>query len=888
MRAVFEWLDAHPLFYWELAAGSTLLLLGWIGLGVWSAAREKPLRWATAGFALLLLLFLFAWRWPFLFCASEYNPDESQFIAGALALTRDPVFWRSVDGVTSGPLDFYALLPLHWLGLPLDFFGARLTALILTWALLLLLHRAFRRQVSSGVAQLAVLPAAVFFATAIAPDFVHYSSELTPLALLALAVCWIERFPLAAAFVAGCLPWAKLQASPLAVVLVGWQLWQEWRAGPAGTRNWRRLGALAASAAAPAVITLLLVAATGQFGHFYRRFILQNVAYVQGGMPFGKVLSELNRFASESGLFFPWLFSALLFLGVLGVVHLRQRAETPPQLWRDLSRHARERGLIIGWIGAVLLFLLGAGAIYVKRRQVLPALFWLGGLLTAVALFCIAAPARSSLHYLLFLTVPLTYWSGTLLCDLWARGAARLVLAGLALIFALVPLQQRIKGPIPTMVGHLVQHWRQPYTPLGEVLRHWHYPGARLALWGWMSYAYVEGGLPQATQDTVSQWCILDVPQREYYRATFLADLQRTQPEVFVDAVGPGAPFFFVRATQAHEIYPELAAYVRQHYRLVVDLQHARVYVRTDFLEKHPLSASELRRLVGRGRIDYGQPVEPDAVKPANLPGNWLDGQPVQMIEPPAELSWNLDGTERSIQVDFGIHPKAYTEGVTDGAEFIVELRMPGQPSLQIFHRLLDPMRQPGDRGRLSGEVDLPPYPPGTVLVVRTTAGKNGNSAWDWVYFSGLRFSHSPFYSVRQFPGFRRAPSRVDCAYPYLVHHNGEWLLMLPPPSALTFVLDGDERQLNFAYGLQEEAYTGQGQTDGAVFEVELQRDGEPPRNFFVRHLKPLSAAEDRGRQYADLILPHDIRAGDRVVVSIAPGAGTSWDWTYLAALDLR
>ena len=109
MRAVFEWLDAHPASYWIPAILATLALIGWIALGVRAAAREKPLRHSGWVFAVLLLLFLAAWRWPYFFAASEYNPDESQFIAGAMALAHDPVFWRSVDGVTSGPLDFYAL-----------------------------------------------------------------------------------------------------------------------------------------------------------------------------------------------------------------------------------------------------------------------------------------------------------------------------------------------------------------------------------------------------------------------------------------------------------------------------------------------------------------------------------------------------------------------------------------------------------------------------------------------------------------------------------------------------------------------------------------------------------------------------------------------------------
>jgi hypothetical protein len=718
---------------------------------------------------------------------------------------------------------------------------------------------------------------------------VHYSSELAPLALLALALSQIERRPLAAAFVAGCLPWAKLQAAPLAVAVVGWQLWQAWRNRPAGSAlPWRRGAALIGLAAAPSLLGIILVAAFGQFGHFYRRFFLQNVAYVQAGLPFDTVVQDMARFTRESGNFYPWLGATLLLLAVLGLVYLRQQVKPPPQVWRDLKEHAQRKGFIVASIWSGLLFLLGAGTTHMVKKRKLPPTFWLGVALTLMAVVCIVAPARASLHYLLLLTLPLTLWTGVLLCDLWASGNSRRLLAGLAFLCALAPFYPRVGKGTPDMVGLLAEHWRQPYTALGQVLRRWHQPGARMALWGWLSSAYVEGGLSQATQDTVSQWCILDVPQREYYRATFLSDLQRNRPAVFVDAVGPGAPFFFNRATEAHEIYPALADYVRQHYHLVIDLNHARVYARTDILEQHPLPASELKRLVGLSRLDYGMPVKPDVLTPPNLPEGRIDGQIVQMLEPPAELLWRLSGTERSLRIHFGFHPKAYTEGVTDGAEFIAELRMPNQPPLQVFHRLLDPIRRPGDRGPLSAEVDLPPFPPSTEFVVRSTAGKRNNNAWDWVYLGALRFAHSPFYTARQFPGFRRTPHRVDSAYPYVLLHKGEWLFMLPPPSALTFVLDGNERHLGFGYGLQEESYTGPGQTDGASYQVELQRDGEASRTLFARDLNPLAVAEDRGRQYADLTLPADLRPGDRLVVSIGPGAGTSWDWTYLAALDLR
>ncbi|MES1195287.1 MAG: hypothetical protein ABUL65_05280, partial [Opitutus sp.] len=340
----------------------------------------------------------------YLFCASEYNPDESQFIAGAMALARDPVFWRSVDGVTSGPLDFYALLPLHWLGLPLDYFGARFTALILTWLALWFVYRVVRAETPAAVARWGIIPGAAFFAAASAPDFIHYSSELTPIALLALAVYLGGRAPLAAVFVAGCLPWAKLQAAPLAVVIVGWELWQVWKTRREPRSPWRRAGALVASAAAPTFAVLALVVAFGQWEHFFRRFILQNIAYVARGYPANVVAADMLRFARESGHFLPWLWAMVIFLGLGGAACLWWRVRLPARSWF-----------------AVFLF--------------------------AAAVACIATPARASLHYLFFLLVPAMLGTGLLLAGLWSLPRARWPVAALVLACALAPLVARTRQP---------------------------------------------------------------------------------------------------------------------------------------------------------------------------------------------------------------------------------------------------------------------------------------------------------------------------------------------------------------------------------------------------------------------------------------------------------
>ena len=92
-------------------------VLGWLLLMLAAAAVlgsnriKAPPRWF---WWLVLAGALLAFRWPLLWAPHQQNPDESQLIAGAITLRHDPVFWRSVDGVTAGPLDYYPLLPAAW------------------------------------------------------------------------------------------------------------------------------------------------------------------------------------------------------------------------------------------------------------------------------------------------------------------------------------------------------------------------------------------------------------------------------------------------------------------------------------------------------------------------------------------------------------------------------------------------------------------------------------------------------------------------------------------------------------------------------------------------------------------------------------------------------
>jgi hypothetical protein len=380
LKSLFQWLDHHPQSYWYLAVPASLVLALRLGLLLardfrGTAATPRP-GWRDG---LVLLGFLLAWRWPFLLIANDYNPDESQLLAGALTLAHDPVFWRSVDGGSSGPLNYYLMVPWHWLGLPLDYFTARLTSILLTWGALFVCLRTLAGSFGRMAAWLGILPAAAFFATVGHPELTNLSTEHLPLFMIA-AACGLlagrapaERLRLwAACFIAGALPFTKLQTVPLGLALLGWAGWQILREpGATGRLRWRQAGAALVAAALPTLLLAAMAAATGQVEAAVRRYFLQNIIYVG------------DKSSASVG-------------------------ETMRAMWHNSEADGRFP-LLLGTALAGLL----AAAVYFLRQRLRPSgLAVASGGLTLVAIAAIIAPRREFLHYALLLPVPLTLWFG--------------------------------------------------------------------------------------------------------------------------------------------------------------------------------------------------------------------------------------------------------------------------------------------------------------------------------------------------------------------------------------------------------------------------------------------------------------------------------------------
>ena len=136
LNSLLYWSDIPGLYWWVVCSILLLLICGcFLGndaLPNFQYSSRNPLfSLPNLIWALGLFTFLILSRWPRLFYPQSYLIDEDQFLVASWTLARDPLFFRSVETASSGPLNIYPLLLAYlWSPQP-DLFSARLVGLIL-------------------------------------------------------------------------------------------------------------------------------------------------------------------------------------------------------------------------------------------------------------------------------------------------------------------------------------------------------------------------------------------------------------------------------------------------------------------------------------------------------------------------------------------------------------------------------------------------------------------------------------------------------------------------------------------------------------------------------------------------------------------------------------
>ena len=537
MTGILLWFGSEPLAYRVIAFVT-------VSAFVVAALRRQV---GAPVFLALTALTVLAWRWPVFFYPVALNPDEAQALANALKITADPVPWRSFDPGTAGPLQSLVLAVPLLFGLRGDYVMERLVGIAMILGALFALYYAVSWAYGPRVARLALVPPALFFATTTDGDFVHYSSEHLPLLLIAvaLAACSYLAQPagrarrvLAAAIgglALGCIPFAKLQAVPLALPLAAYLA--AGIATQAGTLREIKRESLAAAAAAcaPAVLILTPVILAGAWHDFAVSYVLSAVSYT-AARNFGPAF------------FWPGSMAYRVFaLGSLAVIAFGGIALA-------VRRVALSRAELLAAASAVLL--------------------------CAAAVFAAWKPQHMFAHYLLLIVFPLCWLLANVLGLLekarlpqWAQRAAAVAVT--------VPFAAGAVAALAApnaFVAQLAMDALARPSPVAAAIARYVAPRGVIAVWGWRADLYVETGTLMASQDAVTARESYDGPYQNYYRDRYLSEVAAGRPRVVVDAVAPGS-IFHDRAQRGLETFPALARLVRAHYALGAEVDGIRIFV---------------------------------------------------------------------------------------------------------------------------------------------------------------------------------------------------------------------------------------------------------------------------------------------------------------------
>ncbi|GAB3750144.1 hypothetical protein [Spirosoma pomorum] len=539
----------NPALYWIITYGLCWLLVGAV---IWFRPKLGLVMAAALGLMFLL-------RLPSIVFDNEINPDESQMITQALTLRQDPVYFRSVDGTTAGPLDSYTLVLPSLLGLPFDYITAHLTAFLLIAISLWLVTRTARLWYGETAAIAALLPLIFILGMTQVGDFLHYSSELVPVLLLSLSYYLYatllaqKRSGIARIFLIGILlgmvPFGKLQAVPLAAVVglfVGIHILLQSTLTVSA-----KIGRLIALGAGAILFPLLFVGFMWISG-VYNDFV---TFYIVGNLKYGSDTNQLETLLQLPAYFY----------------------KSGPLCWFIVL--------------ALLSWLVGSLASLRRSVQFTQASFQQTGFITLLflaTLFSVTRTGSGYLHYLFFLMGPLLLgmaygWSQlqqVVQHRSWlGLGASVLILLGFG---AQVVMTYKNKQPINPYPSIWQNGWVVQQSPVSKEVRKYAQPGEKLVVWGWRCDYYVQAQMPQGVNENHTIRSAFEHPLLETYQQRYVRDFIRSTPPVFVDAVGKFNLWMTDRATQGHEMIKPLGDYVRSNYTYVGLINDARIYVRND------------------------------------------------------------------------------------------------------------------------------------------------------------------------------------------------------------------------------------------------------------------------------------------------------------------
>jgi len=548
LMGLHGWLSA------SFSLGGTLIIFSIATEGLrGSAPNEKKELFIDFLFFCLIFLTIVMFKLPLL-TMGEFNMDESYWIAGARTLTRDPRFWVSVDGTTSGPLLYVPLIITHFLFGYLNYGIEKILAFFLWSLIFFITYKTLQNFLVHNFARILILP--LVFAFSFLTDnnsFGYFGSEITPILLISLAIyCYskilacrdkeVAPFLIVAGITLGAVPFSKLQAVPIALTVAIFIFFSF-----ICRESRKNLLIFCLAGIFPTMFVFIYLLTYGVFNDFWQTFILNNIAYTTKDMLGGAHPGMLKRIAN--------------FPAFISTIH-------------DASFFIYTQSVSIVSLSVVII---GNHKKKLQAEQlkhlVLLTLFILA------SIYSIAKPGKEFNHYIFFLFVPLVLSSGYLfgMIDSFSHARQRVILLSLILapviclaLLKIQPLSQQFQ-----QLNHGMDKSRVAKLVMGIAQE-----GDKIALWGFGARYIAETGLTQGTREAMSYYQITKGPRQEYFRKRYIKDFEINKPKFFLDTVSPKDWFFRDRGEYGHEIFPQLKGIIDRSYTLKQDVDGVRIYVR--------------------------------------------------------------------------------------------------------------------------------------------------------------------------------------------------------------------------------------------------------------------------------------------------------------------
>ncbi|KAA9349372.1 hypothetical protein [Larkinella humicola] len=498
---------------------------------------------------------------PFILYNGQINPDESQMLTQAITLKFDPIFWRSVDGTTSGPINSYIILLLKYAGLPFNYLTLHATATGLVIFSLFITYLTLRLFNTIKVSFLSIIIIYSFFFFTNHNDFNHYNSELPSFFLITLAIYILaytyhnKKIPIYLyilfSIICCLIPFAKLQGGPLAILYLLYEFFIILK------RKLNKTAAIVGLGSGMVIVGGSLLAYlfyNNIIYDFYIMYIKTNLNHYNVGDPFSLFIKLIFK-SSYDYLFF--LIYNIIIWSTFPIVISKKNYSY--LIYKD----------------NVFIFL---------------------SINIVVSYIVVTRTGYTFEHYLFYTLFPITLLTSHMLSHIFEYRDIKkytfpivsIMMTGLFIGLVTVHILKYNRKNQNFKRFELAQH----EINVIKLINYYTKPTDCLVVWGWNLTYHTLTGLRQGTRENHSIRCmttnslgaIHDPYLIEYYCHQYVNDIKRNRPAVFIDEVKMNSIFKDPNLV-AHQTIPDLRNTIMTNYTLIDQQAGVLVYVRKDILK---------------------------------------------------------------------------------------------------------------------------------------------------------------------------------------------------------------------------------------------------------------------------------------------------------------